>query len=428
MSELDDLVCQIKNCWPKFVITKEALSQPTQELVVQFYSNVIEDHKKKVALLTGSSITFDYNFMDYEPEEQLFLQISRLLGKISNLKFTLGDIYQPTPIRTKNFFKVCIHFVAFTDGLQHEAEILGNEVLKTKEDTEKLSLERQELIEEINENAKSKAELSEKNNLLDQELKSTRASYKEMNSLKASKEKLYAEKRNQIENLNRDLQNEEYELKRLENIQKDLLEQRITERDHQNIVNTIEALKSESEMLDNDDINIDDGLVHENKVLQHSADCIRMLNKCEFNVENVKQLVHKEEELKVILNTVDQLTATKLNPARQQKLETEQKLVALKEKVLNLQSQFKIVENNYTSNITQFSEEFNKVKIHIQNESSNNTNIILNYKQDIEKLEQDMDRMRKAFTTEYVRVSKVEKVVIDKFKEMLMKFKEMELL
>ncbi|XP_018572902.1 myosin-11 [Anoplophora glabripennis] len=426
MSEVEDMLSDIKRCWPELVISKENLLQPTPEVVFQFYSNFINDYNEKIAQLTRSPPIFNFNSADYEQEELLVLELSKLLGKISGLKLTIADIYEPKPRSTRSFFKVCIHFIRYLECQLTEAETLGNEVYTTQENTTKLLLEQHELIDEINEIAKNKAELSENKNLLEQELKSTKTAYEKMKMLKATKEKLYAEKRKQIENLKRELQNEEYELKCLEDEENNLLKQLVTEREYQNIQKTIETLKSELEMLYNNNINIDDGLVEENKVLQHNADCIRMLNKCEFDVKIVEKLIHKEDEFKVISNTADKLTAIKLNPAKQQKFENEQKLASLKEKLINLQSEHKVLKHSYTTTIAQFSQELSDMKNSRQNESNRNCKIIADYERDIGKLEEDFEKMKKTFTIEYIKVSKIEKVVIDKFKEVLVKFKDME--
>lgn len=426
MGDVDDLLQQIKECWPKFTIAKENILRPTQEVVFRFYSNFIHDYNEKIAYLTGVSTTFNINVAHCEPEEQLFLQLSRLMGKIGGLKFTLPDIYQPISIRTKNFFKLCIHFITFTEYLQGVTDVLTNTVFNAREDIAKLLLEQQELIDENNDNAKSKAELSENKSLLEREFQSVRQSYNEMKTLKASKEKMYAEKRKLTGNLKQELQNEEYKLKRVEDMEKDLLEQRITEREHQNVLHTVAALKSESEMLDSYDTGLEDGLEHENKVLQHSADCIRLLNKFDFIVENIKELIHKEDELKVIINSLDKVTSTKTTLIKHKKVKSEQEFMAFKKQFADLQSEYKTITDKYTDNLNLFSRELNQLKDCLQKRFSDNCKIILEYEKDTVKLEENLDKMKKAFATEYVRVSKVEKVVVDKFKEMLMKFKGME--
>lgn len=425
MGDIDNLLQEMKEIWPKLVISKENILRPTQEVVCRFYSNFMHDCNEKIAYLTGVSMSFDSTIAHYEPEEQLFVQLSRFMEKINGFKFTLADIYQPISIRTKNFFKLCTHFMTYTETLQNVTDVLGNTVFSTKEDTAKLLLEQQALIDENNENAKKKAELIETKSLLEHELQSTRNSYKEMKALKAAKVKIYAEKRKQIENLKYELQNEEYNLKRLETVEKDLLEQRITEREHHNILHTIETLKSECEMLDSYEIDIGDGLVHENKVLQHSADCIRILNQCSFNVDNLRKLIHKEDELKATSNSLEKLLITKSNLIKQKSVGNEQKLMALKEQFSNLQSEYKILKETYSDNVNKFSQELDRLKDSLEDKSNNYTKIILEYKEEIEELEQNLNKMRNAFTTEYVRVSQVEKVVVDRFKEMLLKFKEM---
>ncbi|KAJ8915815.1 hypothetical protein NQ315_004627 [Exocentrus adspersus] len=427
MEDMEDLLNIIKVCWPKFTISKQDLLYPTQELVVRFYNNFIEDYNEKVTYLTGVPVITDFNVIDCEPEQQLFIQLSRLLGEIDGLKFTLADIYRPLPVRTKNFFKICIHLVVFTENLQNETDELSRNVFQMKQDVTNLSAEQQTLLSEINDNAENKAELEENINLLKLHYVTTKDSFKEIKVLKAVRQKAFLEKKNLLENCKCELQNGEHELHYLENKEKDLLEQKITENEHQNILHTLNAMKNEFDTLNVDDDDIGSGLIYENQVLQHTKDLIRLLDNCDFTVlTQIKKLIQKEDEFKILLNTVDKLTSTRLNPNKLERIKTEEKLVVVKQQLADLQNEFKNIKDSYEISLNTFLQDYQKFKDYIEDESNTNCNAILCYKKNIEELKERCNELKKAFATQYIRVSSVEKKVLDEFQETLLRFKQME--
>ncbi|KAJ8976921.1 hypothetical protein NQ317_005093 [Molorchus minor] len=418
--DLAALLSQIKDYWPQFQITKENLLRPTKEMAFRFYSSFVSECYEKIAQITGCPPFDEFGSADHTPEDHLFLQLCRLREAI-NCPFTLIDIYQPTPKRTKHFFNICIHFLIFLNHLESEAISLGSQMYEIKEYMGSLSKEIEELNQEINKYAKVIVDMTDiRENTLKPELAALQKTWKDLKLLKSGKEKVYAEKKSQIEKLKLEISNEEYDLNRLEVLKKEFQTERTTKEEHQTILQTLEYLKSESEYLDNDDVYMNDRLIMDNEKFKNRADCLRLLSKYNFNIQSVKDLTKKEEQFKTILNSVD-LLKIKINSLKQQSFETDKNTLEARESLSKLQGKYRESKELYVSNIDKLKQEQATIVKTIHDQSENNAKTILSYEEDIAKLKEELDKLRKTFMEGYIRLSKKEASVLDRFKNALKK-------
>ncbi|XP_023022870.2 uncharacterized protein [Leptinotarsa decemlineata] len=405
--------------FPQFQISKEDILRPTPEIVFRFYSKFISEFHERATFIAGTSLNLlDTDSESGDPEERLFQKMSQMstLFEKAGMKFLHGDIYEPTVVRTKNLFKICIHFLSFVEQILEETERLGSDICKKKGDSVRMEEDHQNLMSNINEAATKKAELLESVNKLNDDLKCITSLQEEYMELKAKKDKSNDDKRKQIEMMKRELQKEEYDFERLELQEKKFIEQTITESEHKTLLQMLDNLENEIKSLSNDDVNMADILLHENSILEHYQACIKRLpDVSEFNVEVVKNFITNEELLNDLEVNTEKLHDTKLTTVSQSKFQKDKLLKETEYLLSKRQVEYESCKMVFLKNIEELLLQVKQFKEELEAKYQKSIKSISSYMNNIEKLKSDLEKIRNSFCDEYIKFCKAEKSATDMF-------------
>lgn len=392
-----------KNSWPNFCITKENLNHPTTELVTEFYKNFLFDYYEKIQCWAGPYYNLEElrTVEHLEPEEDLFLKMRQIMGMF-NHRFRLCDLYEPTSVPTKNFFLLCCHLLMFTDVITDDVERIGNTVLKTKEDTNFLLNEHEELLIKTNEKATKRSDLMDYLDKNCKKLELKKSAYEQMKDLKDQKEKIYGDKKKQIELFQKEIRKGQFELDNLETREKELTEQTVTDTEYNFLKTMINNLEVEISSLGTDDIDMEDILLHENDVLLHYRDCQkRVPNTTDFASDIINRLTEIEDALKIEQINNDKLINNKYNALSLYKRQQEKRNSELSDYYENLMKQLCLLKEE---------------KVGVQTIQFCSKNIA--------KLEDQMVQLKENFAKEYIKISEIYEAVKNYYKSVLLDLEE----
>ncbi|CAH1155791.1 unnamed protein product [Phaedon cochleariae] len=417
-TEADALVDLIKILWPQFQITRDNILHPTSDLAVRFYTEFITHCQERLHLLVGSSLRIMESSTDLDIEERVFQMMSKMsnLFEKAEMTFLLGDIYEPTVVRNKTFFRICIHIVQYYDHIHDEVERLGHDIFKMKEDGSRLKEQLEHLLVNINETVTRKSDLFMTVQKLSNDLKSAKEAHDDNIETNLQKRSILVDKRKQIEMLKCELQKVEYDLVVLERQEQELKEQTITEEEHKNLLQMLDNLENEIKMLGSDDVHMTDFLMQDNDVLRHYEMCNKWVpDVSDFIIGNIEQVIELEDKLYDLQLTTETMLNTKCSPTRQFVLQRKKQLEEIIERLSYSQAQLDLQQKkisrekeNLLSQVRQFKDD--SVGIVSRLNAS-----ISEYNEKIYILNIKIERMKKAFQDEYERVGNAEKQVMDKF-------------
>lgn len=425
--EWDHVLGLINDSWPYLQITKKDLLRPTSSMVVNVYNNFVMEFEEKAQFLAGPYCYTTEPNENLDAEERLFYRIYHIFDtfekNMSNQHMImLSDIYDPVPIRTKNFFKICSHLVSFVENILEESEALAGNVIKMKVNSNLLENEREKVLSEIDLRATRKTELLEEKEILNQELSKIKGSHEEVKNNMQLKEISYSKKKKEIELLRQQLQLEEQELNRLENKEKELSEQVITESEYINLKHIIEACEIEFKSLGNDQVGMDDLLVHENDELLHFQDIRKRVPEDEdFDLEIVKTVIEHEEELKDIQIENEKLINNIVNPLEVVKTQSEITLEEIKQQVVKENQEYQNMLKKIGEDELAICEQIIKLRDKYKINSNQNTKTVQRLENEIEKLNADRSALRFIFQSEYIKIAEADAKVKEYFKHLLSK-------
>lgn len=423
-NEWDDLLHRIKDLDLQFQITKNDLLHPSSSLVVKFYTAFIMEFQENVQLIAGPYYT-SVEFNDHlEIEDRLFQTMHFIFSTENLMKFMLSDIYQPAPIRTKNVLKICCHLLSFMESLVEEGEKLGSNLFKMKADLNEFEAEHEKILSEINEKATKKSELLETKEKLLVELCETRKIHEEMKDFMEQKEIVYLKKKKDIELLKQQMLQEEQELERMENTEKELSEQSTSEDEYNNLLNIVENLKHQYKLFDSEKDNMEYMLDHENNDLLHFQDCRKRVPDTEdFDLEVVKSVIELGEDLKDLQLENEKIINDNRNPLKLVRTQNKKKVLQIKQHIEQLSNNFHDLLNNKMKDEEECTNKINKMKGEIKGDSRYITGVIKTLVQEISQLETDLNDIKKTFYSEYVKIAEADAAVKGYFKKVLRRIK-----
>ncbi|KAG5898411.1 hypothetical protein JTB14_030389 [Gonioctena quinquepunctata] len=427
VGEIENILSFFRDYLPEFPITKENLLRPTPELVFKFYSKFISEYHERASFLVGTSVSVLETDSDAADTEERLLQKLTQRSKLfeKGMRFLHGDIYEPTVVRTKNLFKICVHFLAYTEHILDDTERLGTDIIKMRENTMRIKEEMEQLTMGINESARKKAEAIERNKQLTDELKVLMRQKEEYEAFSEEEERREMEKCKQIEAKKQKLEKLELSYKRLELQEKDYAEQTITESEYENLLQMVEDLEVEIKTLGNDDIDMADILSLENNTLEHYQACIKRLpDISEFDIERVKKLITCEEQLSNMEVDNEKLVKTKLPSLVQSRNQKEKLLKECVQSLAKAEIDYKANRISFKENLEELTQRLRCYKDELDSKIRCSNKNISCHTDGINKLKSDLQRLRECFCQEYVKVCKAEKLAADKFAKHISGFLE----
>ncbi|XP_060526687.1 serine/threonine-protein kinase 10-like [Cylas formicarius] len=238
--DIQETIAMVKQYWPDYSITPDLLKKPTREFVLTFYSDCVENIRQKISHITG--IDLSPNPQNLELESYLYWKL-REIPSMDELK--LGDLYKFNPLRTRQFIKLIIHFLTYTELYmevpvaiaQNRIEISRVMETQTKELNDFQELKQQK-ISQVGLLVRETQELSKKSNTVD-------VLYKKNIPKKVELEKERKEKNMQLTKLNEDFIKNETTLQHYEEKEDHLRNEITTVQEYKDLINIREMLKME---------------------------------------------------------------------------------------------------------------------------------------------------------------------------------------
>ncbi|CAH1112238.1 unnamed protein product [Psylliodes chrysocephalus] len=409
---MDKLIEQIKSLWPNIQVTKEIIQKPTPEFVMQFYSHFIAAVEERIRFTLGWCQ--DNLRTDLDPEEVIYLKMTKIndIFQSIHLNFMLADIYDPHPIRTKNLIKVCFHILRCIESFSVDVEKINTNIFEMKDSMSTLASAKDQLLIEINEAAMLKGQLIEDIEKVKKEKTEAEEQKEEYLLKRPNLEITFQELKKELESSKRNVDECKRSIANLEETEKQLLKESITDEEYIALKETIANLEIEKESLINEEVNMEDLLSDQNRLFEHFRSCIKALPD-NFNTDLVNKEKSMERELqdmeREINNLWSQLSSLKTTHAHQKKIFT------------NSKNAFEKSNLEYANLKEKIKEQFEKISKDVLNK---NEKLLItlkqclsenkNYKMDIFKLENSLEQFREHVTKEYIKIAKVENKVFQK--------------
>lgn len=397
----DILIETIKLRWPNLNFTHDSLLHPTPDIVFQLYTSFLMDCEKRIFETAGFS---EDARSDLSPEELVFSKMQKfnVIFKRVDTLFLLGDICQPTPIRTKTFLIICCHLLSYIESIFQDFENMSEDILKVCEESDKLNEQKIKIINDITKYAENKKRLLEDNSKLQQNIEATENLRAQYYDQRAEQERIIKEKEKKLESLKISVDKTMSQINVLTAKEKQYLEEMISEEEYANLKKLEEQLISENEALRNDVIHMEDVLTYESKILDHFSRCEKAIPDT-FNSDLINQHISMDMQLKDI---------------RTKKKKLEADLPFLKSTQSNERNKLNDDESCYLAAYSELNQiiedilqEYEELSLTLQKqieEISNSKREVLSnnlkFKHDITQYENDIRKLKEHFKNEYIKI------------------------
>ncbi|XP_056630746.1 protein Spindly-like [Diorhabda sublineata] len=417
----ENLIEQIKERWPDLSFTQENLQRPTPDKVFQFYTSFLMDCEEKILDTIGF---YGEAKTDLSPEELVLFKMQKfnVLFKRADIQFLLGDICQPTYIRTKSFFCICNHFLTYFENIFHDFEKISGDITKMREDNDKLNEQKIEISNDITKYVEKKIRLLEDKERLQKNIEATENLHAEYCAQRAEKELVIKEKEKELELLKISVDKTTSQINVLSAREKQCLEEMITEEEYSNLKKLEEQLKSENETLRNDVIHMEDVLTYESKILDHFSRCLKAIPD-NFNSDMVNQHISMDIQLKDLKTQKEKLDA-ELRLLKSTQNNERKKLIDIEGCYLAAYSELNKIIEDIQQEFEELTFTLQKQKEEISNSKREVLSSNLQFKHDIAQYENDIRKLKEHFQNEYVKIKDAENLRFKTIKNHLLDLKK----
>ncbi|XP_008201577.2 protein hook [Tribolium castaneum] len=329
-ADVNHTIEQIRNVWPDLAFDREDVVQGRPEFIVRFCSNFIAEINDKISFLCNEESTGSEHpeNPEFDKRVTLYCNVSEIYRKMKYISLNLSDFYVQNPKKMYTFLKCSIHFVIYLNNYLDEMYATVFESLKKLAEYEDLKKIKQELLAENAEYAEQLARETNTHESLKIKAEKVKKAHAKMLNDKAMEEKKLAEETAELSELQKEVDNLEYELKLLQDKEEDLKGSVVTKTDYENLKKMEKVLEREQGELDGDDFHTNDKIEHvltDAKELEADAEKLQTLNFDSLDVNSLLQ--HREEfaQSKTYLNKLSE-QACSLNNEAESKRKTVDKL------------------------------------------------------------------------------------------------------
>ncbi|CAG9829996.1 unnamed protein product [Diabrotica balteata] len=412
---MDDLIDSIRKAFPDSQITKDDILHPTSESVCKIYSTFLSDFEEKIAYARG--FYQDDLRTDLDEEERIFLKMQKLnaIFTKTGLKFCLGDIIEPTFTRTRVFVCMFVHMLIFFGNTLHTFEKTCSDILTMREDINTLFGEKDNYLIKINEYIIERLKLLKENEELENDIQKLEESNEDYCNERIKKEReINVPLRKDLKRLEITVEEKTTNIEKLGAKEKKYVDEVITEEEYLELKKLEKDLEAEKESLKTDDMDMDNFLSYEYKIVDHFRHCGKAIPD-QLNVDFINRHIKMEEELEDLNMTIQKLSSdinfNKSTLNHQQKLHNQAKSVCLKtntknEVILqNIQDECELVKHE----VQMYNE-----KICSRHRDALVSNIEM--KNEITQLENDLENLQDHFRKEYIKITKAEDLAVQEIK------------
>ncbi|XP_050498897.1 uncharacterized protein MG328-like [Diabrotica virgifera virgifera] len=414
---MDSLLETIKNTFPDFQITKDDILRPSSESVCRIYSTFLSDFEEKIAYAIGFYQDDVETDLDVE-EDRIFLKMQKLnpIFSESGMQFGYGDVIMPTGTRTRLFVYVFIHMLNFFLNALDPFEKTCSDVLKIREDIDRLFSEKDNYLIKINDNIIERLELVKANEDLENEIQKLETTVKNDSSERRKKEReINVPLRKDLKRLEMTVEEKTTSIEKLAAKEKKYVEEVITEAEYLELKKLENDLESEKESLKTEDVDMDDFLAYEYKIVDHFRHCGKSIPD-PLNVDFINRHIKMEEELEDLKDIIQKLSSDiNLNKStlnHQKQLHEQAQSVCLKTNTKN-----NVILQNIQSECEVLKHKVQIVKENVCSRYRDALAYNSEMKNKITQLENEFEDLKDHFRKEYIKITKAEDLAIQTFKE-----------
>lgn len=245
--------------WPEFPVTAANLTSPSSKFVVEFCENFFTELYNYYNRVVNDEFPIVIpDVPEFSKEINLCQKMSSILVKLNMEVINVTGFYVPIAKTMFLIFKVAIYFLINTNNIETSLQDLVASVTNRSLEANNLRSVKQNMLQEINENAVEIAKCEDTRETEMHKLEADKIKYEAMLMEKEKKEIFYTEYNAEGDNLKRECSNLKYELEGLNQKEKDLQEHIITKEDFANLQHTVKCLEEEFELLCQNEVEVGD--------------------------------------------------------------------------------------------------------------------------------------------------------------------------
>ncbi|XP_044258155.1 uncharacterized protein LOC123007136 [Tribolium madens] len=340
---------QIRNFWPDLPFNTEDITQGRPDFIIRFSTNFVAEINDKISYLCLEENVGDEHpeNPEYDKRVTLYCKVNRIFKKMGYISINLVDFYVQNPKKMYPVVKCAIHFVIYLNNYLDNIFGIVYEHLNKLVEHDNCKILKQRILSENAEDAEHLARFMDIYNALEAKLEEVKKSNEKIDKVAA--EKMFLEETSELNLLQNEVENLEYELKLLEDKEEDLKECIVTDTDFENMIKTEKILELEQAELCGDEFHIDDGIEKQRenaKELETYAQKLQALNFDSLDANSL--LIHREQFTynKKHLKELNDELCSLIDVS-----ETKRKWVGgLQDSVEKAQARIKDVENKYSLN------------------------------------------------------------------------------